>query len=86
MLEFAEARCLTIVNTCFQKEDAKKVTYESGGARTVVDYMLVRKRDRANVLDVKVIPNEECITQHKLMVCQMKISDAVRKVKTKHVS
>ena len=48
--------------------------------------MLVRKRDRANVLDVKVIPNEECITQRKLIVCQMKISDAVRKVKTRHVS
>ena len=51
-----------------------------------MDYMLVRKRDRENVLDVKVIPNEECITQHKLMVCQMNINDAVRKVKTRHVS
>ena len=44
------------------------------------------KRDRANVLDVKVIQNEECITQHKLMVCQMKISDTVQKVKTRYVS
>jgi hypothetical protein len=44
-----------------------------------VDYILVRKRDRAKVLDVKVVPNEPCITQHKLMICQMKISDEVRK-------
>ena len=26
LLEFAEARCLTVVNTCFEKENARKVT------------------------------------------------------------
>jgi hypothetical protein len=56
------------MNTCFEKEISKKVTYESGGCKTVVDYILVRQRDQKLVQDVKVIRNEPCIPQHKLMV------------------
>jgi hypothetical protein len=48
-----------------------KVSYESGG-KTVVDYVLVRKRERQNVMDVKVIRSEPCLTQHKLMVCRLR--------------
>ena len=69
-----------MVNTCFEKEDAKKVSYESSGSRTVVDYMLVRKHDSAKVSDVKVVPNEACVTQHKLMIC------VVWKVETRCIS
>ena len=51
-----------------------------------MDYMLVIKRDRTKVLDVKVLPNKACVTQHKLMICQMKINDVVQKVNTRYVS
>ena len=49
---------LFVANTCFMKRVSQKVTFESGQASTVVDYVLVRKRDRASVRDVKVIPGE----------------------------
>jgi len=86
LLEFADSRSLVISNTWFDKEETKKVSYESGGARTVVDYVLVRKSERANVLDVKVIPSEPCILQHKLMVCQVRVREQVRKRRGTFVS
>ena len=42
----------------FSQRDAK--VGESGGVRTVVDYVLAKKNDMKDVKDVKVIPGEEC--------------------------
>ena len=55
LLKFAEAHKLTVLNTWFVKEDIKKISYESGGCKTVVDYMLTRQRDRTLLPDVNVI-------------------------------
>jgi hypothetical protein len=68
ILEFADALELVVCNTQFQKEKNKLVTYKSGGACSTVDYLLTRQQDRHMVKDVKVIPGEECVTQHKLLV------------------
>ena len=51
LLEFAIATELCVVNTWFTKEESKKVTYESGGTRTVVDYVLVRRKALSAVKD-----------------------------------
>ena len=64
----------------FNKGEAKKITYESGGCKTVVDYILVRKSVRAKLKDVKVIPGEACIPQHKLLVSMAQLG---AKIKTK---
>ena len=48
-------------------------TYESGTAKTQVDYLLVRKRERKLLSDVKVIPCEEVATKHKPVVCDFKL-------------
>ena len=50
LLEFADATDLVVANTWFKKDEGKLVTYELGGCRTVVDYFLVRKKDRKVVL------------------------------------
>src|SRR5579864_7574771 len=50
-------------------------------AGTVVDYVLVRRRDRAMVKDVTVVPGEACLTQHKLISCRIKLNEVVRKRK-----
>src|SRR5437899_3981827 len=68
LLEFADAMKLAVLNTWFTKNESKKVTYESGGNKTVVDYMLVRRCDLAKVTDINVIGSEECVKQHKLLV------------------
>ena len=41
ILELAMAHSLIVMNTCFEKESAKKVTYETGECKTVMDYILV---------------------------------------------
>ena len=55
LLEFADAWGLTVCNTRFIKPDSQKITYESGGIKTQVDYVLIRKEERPLVSNVKVI-------------------------------
>ena len=86
MLEVAEARGMMVLKTWFDKEESKKVSYESGGCKTVVDYIMVKQRDRWMVEDVKVIRNEPCLTQHKLMVCKLVLREQMRRKKEKFVS
>ena len=52
------------------------VMYESGGVSSVVDYVLARKND---MKDVKVIPGEGCVSQHKLVVIDMRIKRSTKK-------
>ena len=58
LLEFAMANNLVIGNSWFKKRDNHLYTYESGGAQTQVDYILMRKRDFKKAQDIKVIPGE----------------------------
>ena len=39
----------------------------------MVDYIFLRKRHQKFVRDIKVIPGEEVVPQHKLSVCDLKI-------------
>src|SRR6266516_5497144 len=75
LLEFADAMNLIVLNTWFTKNGPKKVTYDSGGNKTVVDYMLVRKCDLAKVTDINVVESEECGLQHKLLVCKIGLKE-----------
>src|SRR2546425_6163332 len=85
LLEFADAMELVVLNTWFTKNESKKVTYESGGNKTVVDYMLIRRCDLAKVTDINVIGSEECVKQHKLLVCKIDLHESVKKRKKKFV-
>ena len=58
-----------VANTWFKKDEGKLVTHESGGCRTVVDYFLIRKKDRKLMRNVNVIRGESCIPQHKMLLC-----------------
>ena len=66
ILDFCTALNMFIGNTYFQKKDSHLVTYESGLAKTQIDYFLLRQSQRKYLCDVKVVPSEECIVQHKL--------------------
>jgi hypothetical protein len=86
LLEFADAMGLVVCNTWFTKKDSQKVTYESGGSKTQVDYVLVRKGERPLVSNVTVTQSEACIPQHKLVICEMKLVDRVVRKKEVFVS
>ena len=68
LLEFAYALDFAIVNNWFKKEVRKMITYETEACKTVIDFFLIRKSEGKLVWDIKVV-HEECITQHKLLIC-----------------
>jgi hypothetical protein len=69
ILEFAMANSLVVGNSWFLKKDNHLITYDTKGAKTQVDYILLKRRDLKRVKNIKVIPGEECATQHRLLVC-----------------
>ena len=69
ILEFAMANNLFVANTCFMKRESHLVTYNSGGSKFQIDFILYRKTFKSMVKIVKVIPGEECALQHHLLVC-----------------
>src|SRR5437867_9195096 len=85
LLEFPDAMELVVLNTWFTKNESKKVTYGSGGNKSVIDYMFVRRCDLAKVSDINVIGSEECVKQHKLLICKIDLQEIVKKRKEKFV-
>ena len=65
--------------TYFIKPDSHLVTYHSGNSCTQVEYILTRRSDLKQVQNVKAIRDEECVTQHKLFVCQIDLRTQIRK-------
>jgi len=57
------------------------VTYAAGSVKSTVDYIIVRQEDKAKVRNVKVIPNEEYVPKHKLLVLDMQFSTRKRRRK-----
>jgi len=47
------------------------VTYAAGPFKNTLDYIIVQQEDKAKVHNIKVIPNEECVPKHKLLVMGM---------------
>ena len=74
ILEFADGLNLVIYNTLFMKQESKLVTYVAGSAKSTTDYIMVRQGDKVKVRNVKVIPNEECVPKHKLLVMDMRFN------------
>ena len=73
VLEFAVANDFAIGNTFFVKRDSHLITYQSGNAKTQIDFILLRKRNLKMAKDIMVIPSEECVPQHKLLICELRL-------------
>ena len=73
VLEFAVANDFVIGNTFFVKRDSHLITYQSGNAKTQIDFILLRKRNLKMAKDIKAIPSEECVPQHKLLICELRL-------------
>ena len=73
ILEFAGQQKLVICNSYFKKEREKFVTYESGGNRSMLDYVLVRERDRKFEINWNSVGGWECVRQHQLVLCDMRL-------------
>ena len=81
ILEIADGLNLVICNTFFMKQESKLATYVAGSAKSTGHYMMVRQRDKVEVCNVKVIPNEECVPKRKLLVMDMRCNTTKRRHK-----
>ena len=82
MLDWAVGNGLRLMNTCFQKRKSRLVTFRSSETETMIDYILVNNKYKSSVRDVKVIPGEEIVSQHCLLLMDMVFWKKVkRKVK-----
>ena len=45
----------------------------SGACKIQIDYIFIRKKDRKLVTDAKVIPSEEVLPQHRIVISDVKI-------------
>ena len=66
----------------FKKRNSHLITYRTKDHETQVDYILFRRSLRKYIRDVKVIPEEECLKPHQLLILVFKIA-AVHRVKRK---
>ena len=62
---------MVVGKTFFKKDSEKLITFKSGGNPSMIDYVVVNKKFMKRVRDVKVIPGEECFSQHKLLVVDL---------------
>jgi hypothetical protein len=67
-LNFVLAYDLFVANTLFRKRVSHLVTFSSGQHCSQINFIIVRREDRHDCLDCKVIPGECVVSQHKLVV------------------
>lgn len=73
IVEHAKAFDMRIANTFYKKREQHLITYQSGGNKTQIDYILCRRCFRREVRDCKVINGESVTSQHRLLVMDMSI-------------
>ena len=78
ILEFGDVAEMIVCGTQFKNDVNKVITYSSGGSTTTVDYLMIRKRDRKLLWDAKAIPGEAAVSQHRLVVADMKVKGAMK--------
>ena len=79
LLDFCKYQNLKIANTYFKKDREKLITFKSGDAATQIDFVLWRPIPDLKILDCKVIPGEECLTQHRLLRADFKFAIPIKK-------
>ena len=79
ILDFAKNQNLRILNTYFQKDRNKTVTYVSGGAETQLDFVLMRPKDDIMAVDCRAIPGESCAYQHRPVRADIRFTDMKRR-------
>ena len=68
LLELADAHGMVVGNTLFTRSLERSITYRSGEHKSMIDYVLVRARDRRYLKNVKVIPG---MLQHGMVVADI---------------
>ena len=73
MHDFAVANAFVIGNSIFGERDSHLISYQCGNAKTLIDFVVLRKPNLKMAKNIKVIPSEECVPQCKLLTCKLRL-------------
>ena len=62
------------------KSNTKILNHDKDAAKV---YIITRKVDRGGCMDCKVVPGESVVTQHRLLILDVRIRRRFRKIKRK---
>jgi hypothetical protein len=82
VLELGDAHSVVEGNTLFKRAPARLITYRSGEKMSMIDYVMVKAKDRQYVKNVKAIPG---MLQHSLVVMDVVSKEMGKKEKEKFV-
>ena len=75
LLEFCKSNDLVIGNTIFPHHPRRLYTWRSPDERTrnQIDYIMIKSRWRASLLNVKTRPDADCGSDHQLLIVKARI-------------
>ena len=77
-MDFATAYQMRLMNTYYTKRDNHLVTYNSGGRRSQIDFIMLRKEYIKECKNCKVLPKGAITTQHRVLIAELEVK-ATRK-------
>ena len=77
-MDWTVGKGLCLMNS-FQKRKSRLITFRSGEAETMIDYIFVNNKYRSSVKDVTVITDEEIVSQHCFLLMDMVFKKKVRR-------
>ena len=78
IMDFATAYEMRLMNTYYKKRENHLVTYNSGGRRSQIDFIMLRKEYTKECKNCKVLPKEAITTQHRVLIAELEVK-ATRK-------
>ena len=81
MLRLCQEHNLRVTNTYFKKKKEHLITYKSGDLESQIDYIMYKRCEEVEVKNCKVIPGEECLTQHRLVCADLIMPNKTKKRK-----
>ena len=81
IIDFALSYDLILANTWFRKRESHLIIFRSVSNVSQIDFFLTRRVDRYSCINCKVVPGESVVTQHRLLVLDVRIRRRFRKIK-----
>ena len=70
IMDFATAYQMRLMNTYYKKREYHLVTYNSGGRRSHIDFIMLRKEYTKECKNCKVLPKVAITTQHHVLIAE----------------
>ena len=77
-MDFATAYQMRHMNTYYTKRENRLVTYNSGGRRSQIDFIMLMKEYTKECKNCNVLPKEAITTQHRVLIAELEVK-ATRK-------